>query len=50
MTQEEKQDRALRSIARSMEAEGANYECVLHRMRAHLKEELKKLAKTTQSN
>ena len=49
MTQEEKQDRDLRSIARSMEAEGANYECVLHRMRAHLKE-LKKLAKTTQSN
>ena len=44
MTQEEIADKMLRSVARSMEAEGADYERVLKRMRTRLKK-LKKQSK-----
>lgn len=37
MTREEITDKMLRSVARSMEAEGADYERVLKRMRTRLK-------------
>ena len=44
MTQEEITDKILRGVARSMEAEGADYERVLKRMRTRLKK-LKKQSK-----
>lgn len=44
MTQEEIADKMLRSVARSMEVEGADYERVLKRMRTRLKK-LKKQSK-----